>query len=324
MSSFPRVIRVLLVVLSLAWGAWLQAEPPTKDQKPAAKKPTAGQFIRLERDAQKQPTALQTAIVRYVPASGEGDLTVDLVGVVHVGDKAYYKKLNKQLQQYDVVLYELVAPEGTRIPKGGRRSTDNPLALIQKAMTAILDLELQTEQIDYTKKHFVHADLSPEGMAKAMRKRGEDGFTLFLGIAADLLRQQNAQQQKADEKADQDEEPDVLGLLMDPQGPAKLKKLMAQQLSDLDSPMSKLGSTLTNLLVSDRNEAALKVFQKEMAKGKKKIAIFYGAAHMPDFDKRLKEEYGLKRSSEQWLSAWDLTKKSKGLEETLLKLLLDR
>jgi hypothetical protein len=50
----------------------------------------------------------------------------------------------------------------------------------------------------------------------------------------------------------------------------------------------------------------MKVLQKELVGGKKKIAIFYGAAHMPDFERRLVEDFGMRRQGEEWLTAWDL------------------
>ena len=74
-----------------------------------------------------------------------------------------------------------------------------PLAMIQQAATLVLDLDSQIEHIDYTRANFVHADLSPEEMAEAMRRRGDDGLTLFLSITADLLRQQNLQADAAGE-----------------------------------------------------------------------------------------------------------------------------
>ena len=45
---------------------------------------------------------------------------------------------------------------------------------------------------------------------------------------------------------------------------------------------------------------------RQLVDGKKKLAIFYGAAHMPDFDRRLRDEFGLTRQSQEWLTAWDL------------------
>jgi len=316
MKYRPTVVTCLAGALCLACGTALLAEPPA----PPDKKADPGPFIRLKRDARDVPVALETAVVRYVPASGEGGLVVDLVGAVHVGDRAYYERLNKQFEQYDVLLYELVAPPGTRIPKGGRKS-DNPLVILQQLTKTVLDLESQTEQVDYTKKNFVHADLSPEGMSEAMRNRGEDGLTLFLGITADMLRQQNLQERKRAKEPAKDEDFDPLALLLDPDGPVKLKRMMAEQLVESGSGAG-LGQTLNTNLVADRNEAALKVFGKELAKGRKKIGIFYGVAHLPDFEKRLRADFGLKRDGEQWLTAWDLTRKPKemGLGD-LLKLL---
>jgi hypothetical protein len=306
MIRLAKVIAFLFALLSLAFAPQMQAQSPAASKKPAIQKSTPTQFIRLQRDEKNQPVALETAIVRYGSPSGQGDLTVDLVGAVHIGDKEYYKKLNKQFQQYDVVLYELVAQPGTVIPKGGRKK-DDPLSLIMQVVKMVLDLELQTERIDYTKKNFVHADLSPEQMAEAIQKRGDDGLTLILGFTADLLRQENLRelQAKQQPKAKPGSEPDVdvFSLLLDPDGPVKLKRMLAEQLQNLEGG---LGPTLNNILIADRNESALKVFQKELAKGKKKIAIFYGAGHMPDFEKRLRLDFGLERKNVQWVEAWDL------------------
>src|SRR6266481_9768091 len=293
---------LLLGLLQFLFAPALQAQSPQPTKKPTVQKATPTQFIRLQRDDKKEPVALETALVRYVPVGGKGDLEVDMVGAVHIGDKEYYKKLNKQFQQYDVVLYELVAQPGTIIPKGGRKK-DDPLSLIMQVVKMVLDLELQTERIAYTEKNFVHADLSPEQMAEAIQKRGDDGMTLILGFAADLLRQENLRELQAKQQpkppvanAPGSEDLDIFSLLLDPDGPVKLKRMLAEQLQNLEGAAG-LGQTLNNILISDRNEAALKVFQKELAKGKKKIAIFYGAGHMPDFEKRLRLDFGLERKS---------------------------
>jgi hypothetical protein len=41
---------------------------------------------------------------------------------------------------------------------------------LQKITSLFLDLHLQVDHIDYSPKNFVHADLSPEGMALAIKK----------------------------------------------------------------------------------------------------------------------------------------------------------
>src|SRR5262245_4639124 len=72
-------------------------------------------FIRLRRTDDNRPAAMETAVARYASEKRPG-VGVDLIGAVHVGDRAYYDELNKLFEGYEVVLYELVAPEGTQIP----------------------------------------------------------------------------------------------------------------------------------------------------------------------------------------------------------------
>ena len=313
MRPLPRRLTLLALLLWLVACLPLLADSPPDQKKKEAKKPAASKFMRIQRDAKNQPTALETATVRYVPASGENDLVVDLIGVVHVGEKAYYRKLSKQFEQYDVLLYELVAPQGTRVPRGGKQS-GNPVGMLQQLMKSVLDLDSQVEQIDYHKKNFVHADLSPDEMLKAMRERGEDPLTVFLSVMADMMRQANVAARDAEKKKQDDEEPelDIFALLTDPHAAVKLKRMMATQFENEDALSGGLGGTLGTILITDRNKAALKVLEAEIAKGKKKIGIFYGAAHMPDFEQRLKADFGLKRDSEQWLTAWDLKMEGKG------------
>jgi hypothetical protein len=302
MACLPKASCSFLCVLGLGFGSLLLAEPPAP-KKDDVKTAEPTKFIRVQRDDKDEPTALQTAVVRYVPKDGKGDLVVDLVAAVHIGDRDYYDQLNKQFEQYDVLLYELVAPEGTKISKKRKHKSDNPLSMIQDVMKSTLELESQIECVDYTKKNFVHADLSPEQMAEAMHKRGDDGMTVFLGVVADMLRKQNLQEEKRKDKPGKEEDLDIFSLLLDPNGALKLKRVLAVQFEEMDGG---LGETLNTILISDRNEAAMKVFQKQLAAGKKKIGIFYGAGHMTDFDKRLREDFGLKRESEKWLTAWDL------------------
>ena len=81
-------------------------------------------FVRIRHDANHQPVSFETATVTYRRTNDDGSETrVDLIGVVHIGSKSYYDALNQLFEQYDALLYELVAPEGTRVPAGGRQSS---------------------------------------------------------------------------------------------------------------------------------------------------------------------------------------------------------
>ena len=84
MARSFRIVCTLAGLLCLAYGPPLKGDD-APDKKPEARKATPGKFLRLQRDAKGQPIALETAVVRYKPASGEGDLVVDLIGVVHIG-----------------------------------------------------------------------------------------------------------------------------------------------------------------------------------------------------------------------------------------------
>src|ERR1044071_9779787 len=106
-GSAMRFITTLLMLLFLA---------PT----PAAAEPNPGSsFLRIQRDESREPVALQTVIAKYVPVSGGKGVEIDLVAVVHIGEKAYYEQLNTEFEKYDTVLYELVAPEGSKPSKSG-------------------------------------------------------------------------------------------------------------------------------------------------------------------------------------------------------------
>lgn len=314
----PILRRSLLIAFTcLAFLGLAPAGSPTLEAQ-APKRAAPTKFLRIK-SANDAPVALETAIVRYRPRSGEGDLTVDLIAVVHIGDRSYYQKLNRDFQHYDALLYELVASEGARPAKKGR--ADNPLGLLQKVTSLFLDLHLQVDQIDYSPKNFVHADLSPEGMAAAIKKRGDDGLTLALSITADLLRQQNVLQQQGAKPGAGGNLPDLQALLDDPAAPAKIKRVLARQFEQMDDPNGPLGRTLGTILIDDRNQAAMRVLGKEIAKGKKKLGIFYGAAHMPDFEKRLRDEFDLVPASTRWLPAWNLELRERNLEDLLLRLL---
>ncbi len=352
MSCRPRVDSFLWgALILLLSGSYLWADPPAKvdpqsenksaaadaeesspsDGQPAAKakpekkdQPSINNHLRLKRDINGDPVALQTSIVRYVPASGKGDLVVDLVGVVHVGDPWYYQALNKWFDQYGVVLYELVAPEDRRIPDP-EKGSDSPLHMIQKVMQSVLDLRHQLDLVNYRRDNFVHADMSPEQIQKTIAERGDNGITLFLSVTADMLRQQNLKQRELEKNPEklkaleeQFKDFDPLALMTDEYGSVKLKRMMAEQFADLTGVGSGLGGTLDTILIKDRNGAAMQVFQKQLAEGKKHIAIFYGAAHMPDFERRLTSEFGLKRDKIEWMTAWDLSMRRKSPVEGVL------
>lgn len=293
----------------LTWPAQVPAQQasPKKPQPPAVRKPQKdqpedkpSQFLRLVKDAQGNLAAMETAIVRYVPVDcGQTGPTVDLVAAVHIGERHYYRKLNEEFKKYDVVLYELVAPEGTRVPAGGGHGSSHPISALQRGMTQLLELEFQLSEVDYTPKNFVHADMSPDDLSKAMEKRKESLWTMLIRSMGYALAKQN-------QASGGTSDADLLMALFDKNRALALKRVMAEQFQDMEGMMKAMAGPDGSALIADRNQAALKVLKQKIAEGKGKVAIFYGAGHMSDMEKRLREDFSLVPVETRWLTAWNL------------------
>lgn len=273
------------------------------------KKSDSSNFIRVQRDAKNNPIAMETAIVHYAPADKNGKAaTVDLVAAFHIGEKKYYDELNKAFEDYDVVLYELVAPLGTRVPKGGG-DKDSMLSKVQKFMKDTLSLEFQLDQIDYTKANFVHADMSAADIAKSMSDKGESWMTILTRMMSYSM----AQQAK---NGGDDGSAELLAAIFSKNRPLALKRAIANQL-DVNDTLSALEGPDGSTLISGRNAVALGILKKQIADGKRKIAIFYGGGHMPDMDKHLRADFNLKPDGTRWLTAWDLHDKAAEKKEAV-------
>jgi hypothetical protein len=302
MNRMNRAGRLWWGGLWLLLAAFASAEEAKTTANNPPKKADAGDFIRVRRDAKKTPLAMETAIVHYVPADkGKKSPTVDLVSAFHIGEKKYYEELNKAFENYDVVLYELVAPLGTRVPKGGGNK-DSMLSKVQKFMKDTLALEFQLDQIDYTKANFVHADMSAADIAKSMSDKGETWMT----IISRMMSYSMAQQAK---NGGDDGSMELFAAFFSKNRPLALKRAIANQL-EVNDTLSALEGPDGSTLISGRNAIALDVLKKQIAGGKRKIAIFYGGGHMPDLDKHLRADFGLKPGGTRWLTAWDLNDKA--------------
>jgi hypothetical protein len=268
---------------------------------PAAEKEgKAEDFLRIRRDDAGAPLAMETSITSYAPADGSQGLTVDLVGAVHIADKAYFDKLNAAFASYDAVLYELVAPHGAT-PNPGERST-NAVSFLQTTMKSVLALQFQLDCVDYKKANFVHADMTPEEFASSMKDRGESFAQMFLRMFGQSLAMQSRDPGRSGDAQL------LAALFASPEERSlRLKRIMADQFQDMEAATSVLDGPDGSTILTERNKAALRVLKREMATGKKRIAIFYGAAHLPDMEERLIDEFHLKRTQTKWLTAWDLT-----------------
>lgn len=91
------------VAAVLAACGWAGAQP--------AGEPTESRYVRALDSEDGSQRLLQVSVRTMAPREGDGPL-VHLVGVVHIGEKAYYAELQRFLDAQSVVLYEGVKPEG--------------------------------------------------------------------------------------------------------------------------------------------------------------------------------------------------------------------
>ena len=288
-------------------------DKPGKSGKTAENEPGES-WIRILRNKSGEPLALQTAIVRYRPAKDRGagksqgglpaDLTVDLVGAVHVGDKAYYDQLNRRFKKYEVLLFELVAPEGVVVRKGRGTSNLHPIGAMQNGLKGVLELEHQLEHIDYTRDNFVHADMSPSQLAKSMDKRGESFLQMYFRLMGAEMARQSRMQAKG-----KSAEFDLLAALFSSDRTRKLKIALAEQFENIETLMVGFNGPDGSTLITERNRVALKALSQQIKKGRRRLGVFYGAGHLPDMHERLKNDFQLQPVRVIWIEAWNLRPK---------------
>ncbi|TWT54977.1 hypothetical protein Pla22_26310 [Rubripirellula amarantea] len=277
-----------------------KAEPDEAAEDPSKVGPEE-LYMRLDKSDDEKLKALQTAIVRFVgqPGTRYDGAIVDLVGVVHIGQGEYYEDLNTRLSKYDSVLYELVAPDGTRIRPEDLEERRSLLASVQTGMKDMLNLEYQLELIDYMAENFKHADMSPEEFAEDLERRGDSVWKMLARMMGAGLASQAASGGDAG----------VLLALFSDDRSKKMKQAMARQLVDIELVSAGMDDANgENTLIKGRNAKAFTILTEELNAGKSKLAVFYGAGHLPDMAERLEQDFGMKPTTTTWLDAWDLTR----------------
>ena len=258
-------------------------------------------FMRVRRDNRRKPVAFESSVTRYIGVQEGQKIQVDLIGVVHIGERDYYEQLNELFKKYDSVLYELVAPEGTVIPKGGGREESggsmNPIAALQMGMKNALGLDFQLEHIDYEAKNFKHADMSPEEFMESMTNNDES----FTKMAFKAIGQSMAQSSRGTTS-----NLDLLRIAFAKDKEIQARRLFAKQMMDMEGGLAMFEGRDGSTIINHRNGKAFEVMEDEIESGKRKIAIFYGAGHLPDMERRLTSDFKMKRGGQFWLNAWKL------------------
>lgn len=229
---------------------------------------------------------LETPIVHCRNAAG---VAVDLVGAIHVADRAYYQALNRRFRSYDAVLFEMVKPAG--VPPTVRRG--NLLSALQRLIRSALGLTFQLDEIDYGAPNMVHADMDVREFAQRFReelprllrrvqasvgKNGWEGATTLGDWLRALLRRDRAR---------------------------RLKFLVGKELQAHRDLLVLTTWLEDSVLIQGRNRVVVAKLREQLRRGRRRLAVFYGVGHLPDLERRLRSELGFTRTGVTWLVAWD-------------------
>lgn len=280
----------------------------------AGEEKTIQKFIRYKTGSDSD-SGLQISVTEYT-SSVKSSSIVTLYGVVHIADGSYYKKVQEDLDTFDVVLYEGVGGDKSKMVE--QKKSPSVLSTIQHLTGDVLDLQFQLDSIDYTRKNLVHADVSSMDDLKEKMK-GEEISPLGQYIKEDQL--------------------SFIKPLLDMAGPL-LKQLLKIQPNLQNDLKSQLGQQIANAdinaqlspdmyqaIVIDRNKIVIEKLTEQLKNPTvfkegscmdypKKIAVFYGAAHMVDLQNRLLE-MGFKQSMKRWMTAWHITQTELEKDSTL-------
>ncbi len=248
-----------------------------------------GDYVSFRPPSDKDPGALQTASTRWYQEAT--DTTLFLLSNSKIGESTYFAKLQHALDSMDLVLFEdNLRPEDPKTTEMLARA--NFVMRLQIALETALDLDSLGHSIDSHRSFWRRTDLDTMALQTSLK-----------GLQSDLS--------DANPKANI-----LLGRIlesMDPDNTHKHPRLLMQIRNSM-APVLVLadqalrGEGLEDLrrtIIEDRNDAVRSELANELEKGVKgrRIAIFYGAEHMPDFDSKLRRS-GWTYEGSTWYEAW--------------------
>ena len=154
-------------------------------------------WLKLERNERGVPLRLATSIVRFEGEFQADDgetrsVSVDLIGAIHLGETAYYERLNAEFKEYETVVFELVAEEGFDVKdlavakeakKAAPASPLDAIPFLQESMADALGFVNQTDGIDYSAPNLKRGDANVDDFIArfATGQRGRCGVYERMG-----------------------------------------------------------------------------------------------------------------------------------------------
>jgi len=279
-------------------------EPAEPAEPPPTTVPEPEPYTRVARpDA--DTVQLEITRRRFTPAEGQGpDLW--LVAVSHIGETNYFQTLQTFLDRQKLVLYE-----GVGDPQSMPESEEDTgeAGGLQATLAGSLGMAFQLDSIQYKRRHFKNSDMTYRQLEKLLRTeiqtRAEEGGTPNPAFVALMGAMDGSS---------------WLGAVMhmgarllgsSPKLKAMTRLIFIEILGGLKSDMSELQGVTPDMrdlllvLIRERNKVVLEDLKKSLNQRRPpvSIAVFYGAGHMPDLEKRVRAELGYQPAEDVWLPA---------------------
>jgi hypothetical protein len=174
---------------------------------------------------------------------------------------------------------------------------------IQAELAKALGLAFQLDGIDYDRPHFRCSDMSMDQLQRAMQAEGLDmaplegslgGSSLPGRIAVIFLRLMR-----------------MVDIFFDGVIADGMKVMLIELFSDnafMEQSFRQFGDGFERVLIDQRNQIVIddlgEILERE--RDVRSVAIFYGAAHMPDMAERLADQLGYRPDAEQWFTAFEV------------------
>ncbi len=281
----PRLIALIaLIVLMIVQSNSGVAQPHVPDNSVSPTALSAStKFLRIAFEPDASPKTLESAIVRFVNADGA---TIDLISVLHHGERGYYRKLDSAIAECEVVLCEgfsMDSTSGATVLTNGTSKRIEPQYARYNQIPELLGFVRQEEGIDYSRSSLIPADLRWQEFRKIIESDN---------VSMPEVSRLDAMMKKLVNK-----------MLIAPRAELRgLRRLFALGLTREGERLEKQPETGVML----RNACVLDELRAQLRDGKKHIGILFGAYHMPDLQAHLIRDFGMAPSDRQWLEAWDL------------------
>lgn len=278
--------------------------------------------------------SLEVAVRELVPVRKKRRPHLWLVGVIHLGETNYYARIQRFLDQQDLVFFE-----GIGATDGNFELQDDEFSL-QDRMAAAMGLVFQLEAIDYHRPHFRNSDLGYRELAALFQPA--EGGSASGGATGETGSGPGASgPEEGGEKAPSgNAEFNALVQIMEGRGifggiarlgvaaiaasprlQATAKVMLIEMLGNLPTDLAETAGMPAGMqklmegLIRGRNEVVVRDVRRALRQRPRprSIGIFYGAGHMADLEATLREQLGYRPGRERWFTAISIDPARSGL-----------